>query len=201
MYKKAFVCLLAMNLFLLLFFVQGGEGSAAFLRGVEEGSRARQKQAVSALGIADLAASGQRIVQWDQVKNPLKYHLESAELEVLWRIVEAEAGTEDEEGKLLVANVVLNRMDSEAFPDTVTDVVFQRAQGITQFSPVSNGRYYAVSVSEETKEAVQRALEGENISGGALYFAARAYADSQRMKWFDENLTFLFEHGGHEFFK
>lgn len=46
-----------------------------------------------------------------------------------------------------------------------------------------------------------RALDGEDISEGALYFAARDYADSKRMRWFDEKLTLLFRHGGHEFFK
>ena len=122
-------------------------------------------------------------------------------MEALLRIVEAEAGCEDEEGKLLVANVVLNRVNHKSFPDTVTEVILQKENGVTQFSPVANGRYYRVEVSEETISAVGRALTGEDISEGALYFAARKYADSDKMKWFDENLTFLFSHGGHEFFK
>ena len=57
------------------------------------------------------------------------------------------------------------------------------------------------SFIEETERAVGRALDGEDISDGALYFAARDYADSERMRWFDEKLTLLFRHGGHEFFK
>lgn len=120
--------------------------------------------------------------------------------EVLLKIVEAEAGGEDEEGKLLVANVILNRVESSKFPDTVTDVVFQRENGTTQFSPVSDGRFYSVKVSEETKEAVDRALCGEDNSQGALYFACRKSADPDRMKWFDDNLELLFSYGGHEFF-
>lgn len=123
------------------------------------------------------------------------------EVEVLQRIVEAEAGGEDANGKLLVANVVLNRVENEEFPNTISEVVFQNANGVTQFSPVANGRYYQVTVSENTIDAVERALSGEDISEGALYFAARKYANSNSMKWFDENLTFLFQHGGHEFFK
>lgn len=120
--------------------------------------------------------------------------------ENLLRIVEAEAGGEDEKGKILVANVVLNRVESEEFPDSVTEVIFQKDNGVTQFSPVANGRFYAVTVSEETVEAVNKALCGEDYSQGALYFAARKYADSDNMRWFDERLEFLFEHGGHEFF-
>ncbi len=120
--------------------------------------------------------------------------------EVLLKIVEAEAGGEDEDGKLLVANVVLNRVASPKFPNTVKDVVFQQEKGTSQFSPVSDGRFYSVTVSEETKEAVDRALCGEDISQGALYFASRKSADPERMKWFDDNLELLFSYGGHEFF-
>lgn len=206
MYKKAMSGLLAMNLLFLFGFlcVRGLEETKGAVVPVYEikveGALLADAKS-STLGIAAVAASGQRIVGIHTLDKELKYQLPAAELEVLCRIVEAEAGTEDEEGKLLVANVVLNRMDSGGFPDTVTEVVFQRSQGVTQFSPVSNGSYFCVEISRETYAAVQRALEGENISEGALYFAARKYADSDRMRWFDENLTFLFKHGGHEFFR
>lgn len=153
------------------------------------------------LGIAQVAVSGQRIVDYRVVEQSLKYDLPDSELEVLLRIVEAEAGGEDEDGKLLVANVVLNRVNSDKFPDTVADVVFQEKNGVVQFSPVANGSYEKVKISEGTIKAVSRALMGEDISEGALYFAARKYADNEKMKWFDYNLDFLFCHGGHEFFK
>jgi len=153
------------------------------------------------IGIADVAVSGQRVIDFLLLEQRYVYELTDEELEVLLRIVEAEAGNEDEDGKLLVANVVLNRVASEQFPDTVTEVVFQKEHGVTQFSPVSNGSYYRVKVSDETASAVGRALMGEDLSEGALYFAARKYVSDSKMKWFDENLTFLFQHGGHEFFK
>lgn len=119
----------------------------------------------------------------------------------LLRIVEAEASGEDETGKLLVANVVLNRVKDDGFPDTITEVIFQKNKGITQFSPISNGRFWQVQISEETITAVDRALAGEDLSNGALYFASRKYADADNMRWFDEKLEYLFAHGGHEFFK
>ena len=50
---------------------------------------------------------------------------------------------EDEDGKLLVANVILNRVNSEVFPDTVSEVVLQKSKGVTQFSPVSSGKRVA----------------------------------------------------------
>lgn len=129
-----------------------------------------------------------------------RMEISQEDYEVLLKIVEAEAGGEDEEGKLLVANVVLNRVQSPKFPGTVKEVVFQQENGTTQFSPVSDGRFYSVTVSEETKEVVERALCGEDISQGALYFVSRENADPERMKWFDNNLELLFSYGGHEFF-
>lgn len=155
----------------------------------------------SILGIVDSAISEQRVIDFCILEQKYMYELPDEELEVLLRIVEAEAGTEDEDGKLLVANVVLNRLTDEQFPDSIAGVVFQKENGVAQFSPVADGAYYQVEISEETIHAVERALLGEDISQGALYFAARKYADNTKMKWFDENLNYLFVHGGHEFFK
>lgn len=153
------------------------------------------------LGTANVAVSGQRVVDYALLERSDLLCLSEEELETLQRIVEAEAGSEDEDGRLLVANVVLNRVNSERFPETVTEVVFQQLRGVYQFSPVGSGRFYTVEISELTVSAVERALAGEDISEGALFFASRRYANSDKMRWFDENLTFLFKHGGHEFFK
>lgn len=151
--------------------------------------------------MGQVAASGQRVVSYDLLEQERLYQLCEEDYNVLLRIVEAEAGGEDENGKLLVANVILNRVKSEDFPDTIEDVVFQNDGQTWQFSPVSNGRYYAVNVSEETVCAVERALMGEDISEGALYFASRKHANPEKMNWFDQRLEFLFSYGGHEFFK
>lgn len=146
------------------------------------------------------ASSGQRVVDYEILEKKNQYDLSDTDYEVLLRIVQAEAGGEDEKGKMLVAGVVLNRVKNNKFPNTVKEVVFQNANGSYQFSPVANGSYYAVTVSEETKEAVDKVLKGEDITNGALYFAARKYADEEKMKWFDRCLTRLFAHGGHEFY-
>mgnify|MGYP002536331456 CR=1 FL=1 len=125
---------------------------------------------------------------------------EEMDYQVLLKIVEAEAGSEDLNGRILVANVVLNRVKSELFPDCVTDVVYQHSNGVYQFSPVKNGTIDTVSISEETKQAVELALDGTDLSKGALYFAARNAANEKNMRWFDTHLVRLFAHGGHEFF-
>lgn len=120
--------------------------------------------------------------------------------EVLLRIVEAEATCEDIKGRMLVANVILNRVVSEKFPDSITEVVFQN-NGVTyQFAPIKDGRFWSVTVSEETREAVERVLTGEDYSQGAMYFAARRLANQKAMRWFDTSLKYLFRHGVHEFF-
>lgn len=116
--------------------------------------------------------------------------------QVMLRIVQAEAGICDEKGKILVADVIINRVLSDRFPDSVKSVVYQPSQ----FQPVSNGTINSVKVSAETIECVDRALEGEDYSQGALYFMNRR-ASGGASSWFDRRLTYLFAHDGHEFFK
>lgn len=120
---------------------------------------------------------------------------------ILNRIVEAEAGGEDISGKMLVANVVINRMKSEEYPDSVKGVVFEKTGGNYQFSPIRDGRYYTVKISPATKKAVKRVLAGEDNSDGARYFMCRKYSAKSSTKWFDCSLQYLFTHGCHEFFK
>ncbi len=124
------------------------------------------------------------------------FHLEEREYQVLLKIVEAEAGGEDSTGRMLVANVIMNRVRSTRFPNSITDVVYQRCGGKAQFSPVTDGRIDSVRVSPETVEAVARAVNGEDASGGALYFRS-VYSSSA---WFDQSLHRVVEHGNHIFY-
>ncbi len=134
--------------------------------------------------------------------NPLMdITLSDEEYEILCRIVEAEAGDQDVYGRILVANVILNRTQYYEFPDTVKDVVFQvNSKGAVQFSPVSDGSFYRVTISEKTKEAVNSALAGNDYSDGALYFFMRSATSSEKASWFD-SLNFIMKYGCHEFFK
>ena len=121
--------------------------------------------------------------------------------ETLLKIVEAEAGGEDDIGKILVANVIFNRIEHPVFPSTVTEVVWQNVAGSPQFSPTVVGRIHTVTVSEETREAVNRAIDGEDYSQGALYFVEESTADQDNVKWFKSDLKYLFKHGVHTFYK
>lgn len=124
------------------------------------------------------------------------FSLEDQEYQVLLKIVEAEAGCEDTEGRMLVANVVMNRVRNGYFPNTVTEVVYQRQDGTAQFSPVSDGRIDTVNVSQGTIDAVARVMNGEDISQGALFF----HSVRSRSGWFDQKLSRVLEHGNHIFY-
>lgn len=119
------------------------------------------------------------------------------ENDVYWlaRIIEAEAGGESGEGKLAVANVVLNRVASGSYPDTIYDVIFDTKYG-TQFEPTSNGAIYNTP-SEESVEAAKRALSGENNIGGALYFYNPSLVDAV---WIRTNCTYIQTIGCHNFY-
>lgn len=124
-------------------------------------------------------------------------YLKIKEYNVLLRIVEAEAGGEDITGKMLVANVIMNRVQNGRFPDTVTEVVYQKnANGKAQFSPTVNGRIDSVNVSQETVDAVERVLNGEDSSNGALYFRSVHSSGT----WHDNALRRVVEHGNHIFY-
>lgn len=157
-------------------------------------------QVTSFLGVTREKISQQRVLTANVMTRKRVFNVTQSEYDNLLRIVEAEAGGEDIIGKMLVANVILNRVEDEHFPNSINEVIFQSDNGVTQFSPISDGRFYTVNISKETVEAVNQVLQGEDNSQGALYFVARKAADQENMRWFDEELEWLFAYGGHEFF-
>jgi len=114
----------------------------------------------------------------------------------LLRIVEAEATSEGLKGKIFVANVIFNRFNTGKYED-IKSVIFEKKQ----FSPIRDGRYYSVEVTDETKEAVQEVLDGVDYSKGALYFMNKKTASKKNKKWFDNNLEYLFTYKNHSFYK
>ena len=136
----------------------------------------------------------------NQVAEP-EFVLEFSEedYKVLCTIVEAEAGDQDAKGRILVANVIINRVKKEGkFGNTIKEVVFANNGKTYQFSPTKpGGRYYRVTASELTIECVDRALRGEDYSEGALYFCMKTSPNS----WFNRSLQFLFKHQDHYFYK
>lgn len=115
------------------------------------------------------------------------------EKQILLRIAMAEAEGEGVYGKAYVMRVVLNRVQSEEFPDTIKKVVFQK----NQFSPVrDNGRYWDVEPDAECYEAYNMIENGWDESAGALYFSRTGSSP-----WMQENTIFLYEVGNHSFYR
>lgn len=99
--------------------------------------------------------------------------IEMDELELLAICVEAEAGNQTLEGKRLVADVILNRVDDPDFPDTIKGVISQPYQ----FSSYWDGGMDRVTeISEETIRAVQMELEKRGWPG-VIYFTAEAWPE------------------------
>ena len=87
------------------------------------------------------------------------------ELEYLAACIEAEAGTQGLMGKRLVCDVILNRVDDDRFPNSITAVIDSPGQ----FSVVSNGSINTVSITKETFEAIELELE-HRTDDEILYF-------------------------------
>lgn len=79
----------------------------------------------------------------------------ASDVAMLAALIQCEAGGESYEGKLAVGSVVMNRVDSSYFPDTVVGVIYQSGQ----FSPVASGRFAVVLSSGADASCVQAATE------------------------------------------
>lgn len=89
------------------------------------------------------------------------------DLELLARIINAEAGGCTDEHQLLVGNVVLNRVASSSFPNTIYGVIYQKGQ----YSPTWNGAINKTP-SEQAYKNAQRLLNGERFCPKNVVFQA-----------------------------
>ncbi|MBB6447415.1 cell wall hydrolase [Bacillus benzoevorans] len=95
--------------------------------------------------------------------------ISNEEKDLLARIVEAEAKGESYEGKVAVATVVLNRVESPEFPNSITEVIYQVVGKSYAFSPVQNGEINKPA-SEESIRAAEEALTRTNRLNEAVFF-------------------------------
>lgn len=100
------------------------------------------------------------------------YGLTEEEIELIALVTMAEAEGESDEGKRLVIDTILNRVDSEIayFPDTVSDVIYQPSQ----FSSMWNGRVDRCYVDDYICQLVKEELESRTNSD-VMYFHANKY--------------------------
>ncbi|RRD95903.1 cell wall hydrolase [Clostridiales bacterium COT073_COT-073] len=152
------------------------------------------------LQIADNTEDRQFVTSGQLISRQAK-DTSTEEYEILTRIVEAEAGGEPYETRLLVTNIILNRVENSRFPNSIKEVVFANNGKNYQFSPLSNGSYYRVKIQDSTCKAVDDALAGKDNSGGALYFMVRKWSTPRNIAWFDSKLTKVGQIGEVEYFK
>ena len=89
------------------------------------------------------------------------------DLYVLSHIISAEAGNCQEEMMLYVGSVVLNRVESDEFPDTIYEVVFQTDP--LQYGPTKDGSYYEEPTPEAVEVAKMLLEEGSQYPAGVIY--------------------------------
>jgi N-acetylmuramoyl-L-alanine amidase len=132
-----------------------------------------------------------------EVPDSAIYQINYTNDDLYWlsRIIEAEAEGEPLNGKIGVGEVVLNRVKSTDFPDTVHDVIFDANFGV-QFQPVANGTIYNTP-SYESTIAAKYALEGEDVVGESLYFLN---LDTASSSWIPTTRTLYMQIGNHSFY-
>jgi len=130
--------------------------------GTASQSKASTSQSLASRGYIN---RGQYIKYGDGI-----YHTQEDRM-LLARLIEAEAEGEPYLGKVAVGAVVVNRVLSDKFPNTIKEVIYHVDEiGAYQFEPVLNGRLFAVTPSSDSLKATNEALGGVDPTGGALFF-------------------------------
>ena len=117
--------------------------------------------------------------------------------EVYWlsRIINAESRGEPLLGQIAVGSVVLNRVASSAYPNTIWGVIFDKKYGV-QFSPIIDGSIYA-SPSYNSVLAAKICLEGYRVSEDILFFL---YPRASTSSWIPKSREYRFTVGRHDFY-
>lgn len=119
-----------------------------------------------------------------------------AEDEVLWlaRIIHAESGNQPLAGKIAVGSVVMNRVDSPQYPNTIYSVIFDKKYGV-QFTPTENGSIWCTP-GEESILAAKCVLDGYRTDFDILYFMNE---DTAVSTWISDNCDYAFTIADHSF--
>ncbi|HJC41086.1 MAG TPA: cell wall hydrolase, partial [Candidatus Intestinimonas pullistercoris] len=103
-----------------------------------------------------------------------------------------ESGNQPLDGKLAVGTVIMNRVESPLFPNTIYDVIFAP----NQFTPAQNGTIHR-EPNAESVIAAKLILEGIRVGGNSLYFVNPSISPNS---WAQRNRTYVTTIGAHSFF-
>lgn len=112
-------------------------------------------------------------------------------VDLIARVIDAEAGSMSLEGKVSVGNVIMNRVASKEFPNTVYGVIYQR----NQFTVVNSARFQNTP-SAASVTAAKMALDGVNYVPGAMF-----YNVTGMRTWASQNRPYLMTFQGHDFYR
>ena len=145
------------------------------------------------LGIAVLlyfvSKIGQRLIDSD-----ISAENTGAEVDLLARVIYAEARGEPFKGQVAVGAVVINRLKSRNFPDNINDIIFSERQ----FTSVDDGQIY-YTPDQTAYNAAREVLAGKDPTGGALYFYNPDTANPNGLQWLLDNTTAIKRIGDHVF--
>lgn len=111
---------------------------------------------------------------------------------LLCKVVQAESGICDFDGKVNVATTIINRYFDDNFPNDWNEIIFQK----NQYSPILNDSYLKQKITTETIDAIEYAfLFGSDYVKDATYF------HSKESSWHKNNLDFIYYDGWHSFYK
>ena len=134
-------------------------------KAAEEAQRIAEEQAAAEARAAEEAAAAQAAAEAQAAS------VAASEQELLAALIYCEAGNQPYEGQVAVGAVVMNRVRSGSFPDTITDVIYQSGQ----FTPAMTGWLDSVLASDgytdSAMQAAADALAGSNPIGDCLYFS------------------------------
>lgn len=137
-------------------------------KAAEEAAAAQQKAAQEAAE-AEAAAEHAELLANGTIHEA--YEATDEERELLAALIYCEAGNQSYEGMVAVGNVVINRVRSHKFPDTIKEVIYQSGQ----FSPAGSGWLDSVlrkgNIPDICYEAADEALSGATPVGNAVYFS------------------------------
>lgn len=137
----------------------------------------------------EVGEKGRPFILTYDTEEQIKEEIKLGDMELIAQLVEAEAGNQPFEGKCLVVDVILNRLEDPAFPNTVEGVIFQSGQ----FSVTWNGAFEKAAWNMKDSDFAAVAVEYEmRANKDVLYFNCGTYV---------ANTNKLFKLGGHYFSK
>ena len=116
-------------------------------------------------------------------------------MDLLARLITAEAGGESYNAQVAVGAVVVNRVKSSSFPNSISDVINQKTNGNYEFTPVLNGNINRPAQASAVK-AASEALSGNDPTNNALFFYSGGTPEGltlpQPVSIIIGNLTFIY---------